>query len=125
MTADTWVWDGSGWVQQHPATTPPARVGAQMAYDAASGQLLLFGGLNGVPLNDTWTWTGSNWVQLHPATSPQPTTSAAMAYDPATRQVVFFGGQQFVDNALVTQPSMWSWNGSNWTQLSPATTPGD
>ena len=30
-----------------------------MAYDAATGNVVLFGGLNGAgvrPLNDTWTW---------------------------------------------------------------------
>jgi hypothetical protein len=42
-----------------------------MAYDAASGQLILFGGgaQNGVYFNDTWTWNGSTWVQLDPAAS--------------------------------------------------------
>jgi hypothetical protein len=32
------------WTQQAPATSPPARVGASMAYDAATGTAVLFGG---------------------------------------------------------------------------------
>jgi hypothetical protein len=27
-----------------------------MAYDAATGNVVLFGGNNGGPLSDTWTW---------------------------------------------------------------------
>src|SRR5262245_35402669 len=47
------------WTQQHPATSPPARVGAWMAYDAATGTVVLFGGVNSDATggyNDTWTW---------------------------------------------------------------------
>jgi hypothetical protein len=39
-----------------------------MAYDAAAGTVVMFGGdgLNGA-LNDTWTWNGSDWTQQTPA----------------------------------------------------------
>ena len=56
---DTWVWNGSTWIKQHPATSPPARNYASMAYDAATSNIVLFGGANGGWLGDTWTW-GSN-----------------------------------------------------------------
>ena len=49
------------WSQQAPATHPPGRVGASMAYDAATGTIVLFSGgtsRNGF-LGDTWTWCGS------------------------------------------------------------------
>jgi sugar lactone lactonase YvrE len=120
---DTWVWRGSGWLQQHPASSPAARFGVRMAYDAAAGQMLLFGGTNGIPFNDTWSWSGTNWIQLHPATSPPPTTGEGLAYDPATKQLLIFGGNQLVGNAVLTQPNTWAWNGSNWLQLAPATAP--
>ena len=53
----TWTWDGSTWTQQHPATSPSARSGASMAYDAATGNAVMFGGRgdNGFP-STTWTW---------------------------------------------------------------------
>ena len=47
------------WTRQTPATSPPVLSGQPMAYDAATGNVVLFGGLNGAgvrPLNDTWTW---------------------------------------------------------------------
>ncbi|HEX4062802.1 MAG TPA: hypothetical protein VHY58_17430 [Streptosporangiaceae bacterium] len=54
----TWVWDGTTWTQQHPATSPPARFGASMTYDVATGNAVLFGG-NGASVMgdfaDTWT----------------------------------------------------------------------
>ncbi len=57
--SDTWIWDGSTWRKLHPATSPPARHNADMIYDAATGNVVLFGGYNGQRLNDTWTWDGA------------------------------------------------------------------
>jgi hypothetical protein len=62
---DTWTWNGTDWTQQHPATSPPARDQALMAYDGATRTMVLFGGRDAGPtlLNDTWTWNGSTWTQ--------------------------------------------------------------
>ena len=53
-------WDGSTWAKQAPASSPPARADAAMAYDAATGNVVLFGGVglagDSVPFGDTWTW---------------------------------------------------------------------
>ena len=38
---DTWTWDGTTWTQQAPAAHPSARSNAVMAYDAATGKILL------------------------------------------------------------------------------------
>lgn len=55
----TWTWNGFTWTKRHPATSPDARGGASMAYDAATGTVVLFGGVlsdgTGV-YDDTWTW---------------------------------------------------------------------
>lgn len=56
------------WTQQHPATSPPGRFGASMAYDRATGDMVLFGGLGDAggllgSLGDTWTWNGTTWAQ--------------------------------------------------------------
>jgi hypothetical protein len=51
---------GTTWTQQSPATSPPARYSASMAYDSASSSVVLFGGFNTVNrLADTWTWDGT------------------------------------------------------------------
>ena len=49
-----------------PAPTPRFEMG--MAYDAASGQVVLFGGGGHAWLGDTWTWDGTDWTQRTPRT---------------------------------------------------------
>ena len=125
QVADTWIWDGRNWSQATPATSPPARQGATMAYDADSGQLILFGGETGTNsglLNDTWMWNGTIWTQLAPATSPPARYDAAMAYDPATRQLVLFGGFGAADNSDDLNDT-WTWNGTTWKKATPANSP--
>ena len=70
------------WTKQAPATHPPAKTDASMAYDAATSTTVLFGEDNGAA--DTWTWDGSTWTKQAPATNPSARTGAAMAYDAAT-----------------------------------------
>ena len=81
------------WEPLSPATSPPARDKAAVAYDSGTGQVVVFGG-SGVAgdLHDTWTWNGTTWTQLSPATSPPAREWASMAYDPGTGQLVLFGG---------------------------------
>jgi hypothetical protein len=54
----TWTWDGTTWTQQHPATHPSSRLDGSMAYEAATGSVVLFGGsgYRTGNLHDTWTW---------------------------------------------------------------------
>lgn len=120
---DTWAWNGATWYQQahDSATTPPAREGAPMAFDA-NDQLVLFGGTSPAgsatatgavhptsqptagataaaptttsaptSLADTWVWTGSVWSQQS-VTGPPARSGAALAWDPLRHQTVLFGG---------------------------------
>jgi Galactose oxidase, central domain len=77
------------------AGQPPARTGAAMAFDAANGTIVLFGG-NGRSrsLGDTWIWDGSTWTQAHPSTSPPALSGAQMTYDPVSHDLVLVGGQR-------------------------------
>ena len=111
---------GGAWTQMSPANSPMARSLASMAYDAATQQLVLFGGFGSDlnELSDTWTWSGTNWTQLSPATSPSARDEASMAYDPATQQLVLFGGL-----SRTALGDTWMWSGTTWTQHFPATSP--
>ena len=120
MPATTWAWDGTTWAEQATAVHPGARVYAAMAYDAATGNVVLFGGeRNGHLLGDTWTWDGTTWTQQHPAAHPGARVGAAMAYDPATGNVVLFGG----DTSKGIRGDTWTWNGTTWTKRAPAASP--
>jgi hypothetical protein len=67
VLSDTWLWDGQKWSQAHPATSPSGRdtgIAANLVYDAALGQSVLFGG-TGPPrtiLDDVWEWNGTDWT---------------------------------------------------------------
>lgn len=63
-----------------------------MAYDAATGKVVWFGGGGKTKLGNTWTWDGATWTNQAPATSPPARENASMAYDAATGNVVLFGG---------------------------------
>jgi hypothetical protein len=66
---DTWTWDGDRWTQQYPLHSPSARSSTGpmpgLAYDAARGEVVVFGGVDyatGALLNDTWAWNGRDWT---------------------------------------------------------------
>jgi hypothetical protein len=109
-----------GWTKQAPPAHPPARFLAPMAYDAATGNIVLFGGADGVHLfTGTWTWDGSTWTKQAPAARPSAAFAPSMAYDAATGNTVMFGG----GNKHGSLSGTWTWDGSTWTKQAPATSP--
>jgi len=115
---DTWAWNGSIWVQQHPATVPPN--GGCAAYDAETQQFIMVSGSPDVTPGatvQTWKWTGSTWALLSPA-SPPPNGACSMTYD-AVRKVIVM---------LVSDPSTyaqktWTWNGATWNSQADLPSP--
>lgn len=118
---------------------PPGRGDGVMAFDPASGQLILFGGIGMYgTLGDTWSWNGHNWSLLHPLHSPPAQSKTLMGYDPQSRRLILIGGEVMVPltdpcrrpaGAPVTcQPASvyrgvgltndtWTWDGTDWTDL--------
>ena len=120
---DTWVWDGTSWMQKSPASSPPARFAHTMVYDSARSQVLLFGGTtdySGPYRNDTWVWDGTTWAQKSPSTNPAPRYYHGMAFDGTSGLAVVFGGYQAVYGLW---DDTWTWNGSTWTQAFPSNSP--
>lgn len=114
------------WQQQSPsAPLPPARDSAAMAYDAADGEMVMFGGESvsgstATCFSDTWTYSGGTWTQV--TTSPSPTArwGASMVYDAADGYVVLFGGGC---NGQGYLGDTWEFHKGAWTELNPATSP--
>ena len=117
----TWIWTGTTWRQLHPAASPRPRHAADMIYDAATHEVILFGGFGGVYLDDTWSWNGTTWHRLHPSNSPSPRDTEALVYDPASKMAILYGGFSLATGRLT---DTWSWNGRTWLHLRPATSPG-
>ncbi len=114
VSNQTWEWDGTAWTQRL-VSGPSARFNHAMAYDAARGVTVLFGGATngGAALNaETWEWDGVAWVQravtgpLAPAGSCDGvwTRRGASRFSMAARP------------ALTTSVDTWEWNGAAWTQ---------
>jgi len=126
---DTWTWDGDTWTQQFPPVSPRPREWdfPGMAYDAAAGTVVLFGGLGAgnQPLADTWEWNGTTkaWTQRFPASSPSA-RRGMLAYDAARKNIVFFGGDNGAGDCCDTYyGDTWTWNGVTWTEHFPASAP--
>ena len=125
----------TSWVQLHPAHSPPARSNGGMAYDAATGQAVLYGGwgdpttdtASGNPgttyYGDTWTWDGHDWSQAcgscGPGTVDMPTNEQTpMVYDPVHHDIVMWVWATYSSHtgSLDLVQSTWVWNGSSWSQ---------
>lgn len=107
--ADTWGWDGTGWVLlAGSAAGPPARTCARMVEHAATGDLVLFGGqaADGRLLDDTWTWNGRAWARQE-GPGPPAACFHGMAYDAARGRTVLFGGRG-------PGGETWEWDGRTW-----------
>ena len=77
------------------AVEPPARMDAQMAYDAASKKIVLFGGDGGDRMYaDTWVYDCATrqWEQRTPAVVPPPRAGAAVLHLPKSGKILLAGG---------------------------------
>ena len=107
-------------------STPPARYGASMVYDAADSRIVLFGGCGSTcPLGDTWNYTSSpvpGWNECRScvgSNAPSPRWGSSMAYDSNDRYVLLFGGC----GSTCPLGDTWKYGNGTWTELSPATSP--
>jgi len=111
MLNETWEWNGTDWSKHDTATSPLARRGHAMTYDAARKRVLMFGGKTNQILGDTWEYDGADWKEREPIDFPSKRAGACMAYDPRRQIVVMFGGAQGQTNFAET----WHWDGVNWS----------
>ena len=94
-----------------------------MAYDPASGQVILFGGetVDGDVFGDTWAYdpASNTWTELDPAGDlPSPRSGHAMVYDSLGARMILFGGwggDFGLDDTWAYDPAA-----NTWTELTPA-----
>jgi hypothetical protein len=120
-TAQTWLWDGKTWGRVTPASSPPAVIGAAVAYDPDTHTVIMFGGIENGPgdIAETWAWNGTTWTHLHPLHSPSPRDGIGATYDEAHHQVVIFGGNVEGPGSNDT----WTWDGHDWHLEDPDSVP--
>jgi hypothetical protein len=115
------------WLNVTPSTSvPPLRAAHVLAYDAARGVTVLFGGCctsAGAFMNDTWEWDGATWTERFPTVSPPERESSAMVYDSARGVMVLFGGIDDWSTSFDLFGDTWTWDGSSWTEMQPGESP--
>jgi hypothetical protein len=138
--ADTWTWNGTGWLQQHPAHSPPALQDAVMAYDSATHSVLLTGGsrqgLTGpagarlvcpaIAGSSAGSATGTGSAQpgrvtgsataaaASPPSAPAPLPPSASALAPPPEVVPALPP---VLTCLGASVDTWAWNGADWRRV--------
>ncbi|MFC1482608.1 kelch repeat-containing protein, partial [Myxococcota bacterium] len=107
------------WALQSPANAPSPRWRHAMAYDAARGVTVLFGGDAATVSDDTWEYDGTNWVETTPATSPAGRSSHGLNYDDGLGVMVMFGG---AISGFMSDET-WEFDGSSWVEITFSATP--
>lgn len=109
---ETWEWDGKGW-EQKDVSPPTACDHVRMVYDAASGESILFSGLDPSenPVNETWSWNGSEWKLLGEE-GPESRGHFGFVYDPNHEQTLLYGGY-----TSAPTDEFWVWKDGAWQEI--------
>lgn len=109
---ETWEWDGQSWAQKD-AQPPTACDHVKMAYDASSGETVLFSGLDPSesPVNETWSWNGTEW-ELLSEEGPESRGHFGFVYDPTHEQILLYGGY-----ASTVSDEFWVWKDNAWQEI--------
>ncbi len=120
---------GPTWQRINTSRAPSPRTDAQMVYDIAASEVVLFGGSNATltapvcqagcagAYADTWTYTGGHWTRLN-ISGPSPRVGESLVYDAADGVVLLFGGELACPRiSCPVSGDTWTFSGGRWTQL--------
>jgi predicted phosphodiesterase len=124
--ADTWTYDlnTNTWTNMSPASNPPPRAYASMAYDNKSDVIVMFGGWQGYwgnTYHDTWIYnlTSNTWANVTTSIHPGGMLFGSMMYDYGNGRILLGGGT----NWDIPLNDIWEFNftTNSWTELIPST----
>lgn len=135
---NTWAYDSVNnlWSWMNPVPEPIKLLGSQLAYDAESDRVILYGGSEGLGLmavgvGDTWGYDFStnSWEQL--SDGPLRRFGARLAYDSESDMIILFGGSDwgFVSvsqgDPSISYNETWVYdtNTDTWTNMEPDPSP--
>lgn len=129
LPGDTLEWGGaasttpaSKWhrIEDAPSGGPGVRNHHAMAFDAARGVAVLFGGQDRDirMLGDTWEWNGKTWKRVA-TTGPAARVHHALVYDSARKKTLLFGGS----DTSRSYGDFWEWDGAAWKEISAPRAP--
>ena len=123
LRQDLFGYDGTAWTKlaNSDANRSPIR-NSYVTYDIANDKIVTFGGRDDQNCcsntSDTYTWTAAGgWSLTTPSTHADARRNHALAYDPVRKRTVMFAG---VDDNRSPLRDVWEWNGTTWTNVTPA-----
>src|SRR2546426_8444779 len=110
-----------GWTELGPAHPSSFLLGS-IAYDAADGYVVLFGGATslGSINGETWKYSGGTWTQITPTSGPPARFGGAMTYDTVDGYILLFGG---FDSAFQPLRDTWKFSTGAWTNITSSSGP--
>lgn len=91
--SETWTWDGTDWVLQHPPLMPSARQQVALAFDPDRKRVVLFGGyFAGDTYAETWEWDGTTWHWRPIVRSPPKLANGQLIFNAETKRIQLFDG---------------------------------
>lgn len=128
---DTWAFNYNGYTWRNITTSvsPSERNWYGLAYSTEDSTAVMFGGYDYAGsryYNDTWTFkSDSGWTNVTSlATTPSGRTGTKLVYDQRNDKFIMFGGQNSTGYNL-NDTWVYNLNSNVWTQMSPATAPGN
>ncbi len=123
---DTYTWNGTSWAALPTTGAPSARYLYGMSFDSLRNRVVVFGGRTALQtLGDTWelnlTGMVNTWQQVTTTTAPPAREEMAMVFDVGAGRTLLFGGYNRDTDTILGDT--WVYDGTDWTQLTPATTP--
>lgn len=117
---DAWSYDYNTdtWEELKYSAAPAPREYSAIVYDAGSGRVILFGGVDEARtkhFDDTWAYHSdtNTWTELEPDVSPSVRGWHAMVYSTAAERIILFGGgpsrQQFKSETWIYDPATNVW----------------
>lgn len=112
-----WKWN------EFTGTAPDACRAHNMARMDHQNKIIFFGGFKAAPSNDFFEFDESTetWTELFPADLPSGRYGHAMCYNSNDQKIYLFGG----NDAGGLVDDLWCWDGTNWVEITPATTSPD
>jgi N-acetylneuraminic acid mutarotase len=119
------------WQELNPVGGPGNLYHYGIAYDSTNGEIIIFGGYDGVSEGgvngNTWIFNCSTdeWTRVFPEVAPSPRSDPAMYYDPISQKIILYGGTDMGGSSTTYYSDTWAYDiiENNWSQMNPSTYP--
>lgn len=120
-TAPLWRLSGNTWQVLDHFPVPAGRTNANVAFDRARGEFVMFGGtlVGGSTTDLTLRFDGRQWRHATSATEPAHRYSSPLCWSNPDHGLLLFGGDSY--GGLLGDT--WAWIGTGWQQRQPAHSP--